>query len=49
MRQFFAEVLILACIGGLLGFLLGEVGMSWMNSLVQLSPPPFWVTFHVDH
>ncbi len=48
-RQFFVEVLILASIGGVLGYALGEVGMSWTNSLVQLSPPPFWVTFDVDH
>jgi predicted permease len=48
-RQFFTEVLILAAIGGTLGFGLGQVFMSWLDGLMQLSPPPFWVTFEVDH
>ncbi len=48
-RQFFVEVLVLAAIGGALGFALGDLGMASMNSLLQLSPPPFWVTFDVDH
>jgi predicted permease len=48
-RQFFVEVLILSSIGGVLGFGLGELGMRAMNGLMQLSPPPFWITFEVDH
>ena len=48
-RQFFVEVLVLAAIGGALGFALGDLGMASMNGLLQLSPPPFWVTFDVDH
>jgi predicted permease len=49
MRQFFTEVLILAAIGGALGFGLGEFFMSSLDGLMQLSPPPFWVRFDVDH
>jgi len=49
MRQFFTEVLILAAIGGGIGFGLGEFFVRSLDGLMQLSPPPFWVTFDVDH
>ncbi len=48
-RQFFVEVLILAAIGGVVGFGLGEFFMRSLDGLMQLSPPPFWVRFDVDH
>jgi len=48
-RQLIAEVLILASAGGLLGLGLGMLGVGWFDSVVEVNPPPFWITFGLDH
>ena len=48
-RQLMAEVLILALAGGAVGFGLGMAGIEWFKAVIQVSPPPFWITFGLDH
>ncbi len=47
--QFMTEVLILALAGGVLGFGLSEAGMKWFLSAITVDPPPFYITFNLDH
>ena len=48
-RQLMAEVLVLAFAGGVLGFGLGMLGVAWFNAVIVVNPPPFWITFDMDH
>ncbi|UCD23582.1 MAG: ABC transporter permease [Gemmatimonadota bacterium] len=48
-RQLLTEVLIVAIIGGLLGYVLGTQGVKWFTSMTAGNPPPFWITFDPDH
>ena len=48
-RQLMAEVLVLALAGGALGFALGMLGVAWFNAVIVVNPPPFWITFGLDH
>ena len=48
-RQLMAEVLVLAFVGGALGFALGMLGVRWFDTVVAISPPPFWITFDLDY
>jgi putative ABC transport system permease protein len=46
--QLFAEVLILAVIGGALGMVLSSLAMEWFLNAISVNPPPFWITFETD-
>jgi predicted permease len=48
-RQLMAEVLVLALVGGVLGFGLGVLGLQWFNVVIRTDPPPFWIRFDLDH
>ena len=48
-RQHLTEVLVLAAVGGVLGILLSIVGMRWFTQALTVNPPPFWITFELDH
>jgi putative ABC transport system permease protein len=48
-RQLMVEVLVLAAAGGALGFGFGLLGVRWFERAVALNPPPFWITFGLDH
>ena len=48
-RQLMAEVLVLALAGGVLGLCLGMLGLAWFNAVITVNPPPFWITFDMDH
>jgi predicted permease len=48
-RQHLTEVLVLATIGGGIGILLSVAGMRWFNQALSVNPPPFWITFDLDH
>ena len=48
-RQHLTEVLVLAVIGGILGILLSIAGMRWFTEALSVNPPPFWITFELDH
>jgi putative ABC transport system permease protein len=48
-RQLLTEVLILAVIGGLLGYALGTQGVKWFTAMTAGQPPPFWITFEPDY
>jgi predicted permease len=48
-RQLLTEVLVLASVGGLMGFLLGHAGIQWFKAVIAVNPPPFWITFEHDH
>jgi len=48
-RQLMAEVLVLAIAGGVLGFALGMLGVAWFKAVIVVNPPPFWITFDLDH
>jgi putative ABC transport system permease protein len=48
-RQHLTEVLVLATLGGGLGILLGMAGMRWFTRALSTNPPPFWITFGLDH
>jgi hypothetical protein len=43
------EVTVLALGGGVLGFALSEAAMAWFTSAITIDPPPFWITFGLDH
>jgi predicted permease len=47
--QLMTEVALLSVTGGALGFLLGLQGLKWFNMAVASEPPPFWITFDLDH
>jgi putative ABC transport system permease protein len=49
MMQLMVEVMVLALGGGLLGFALSEAAMAWFLSAITIDPPPFWITFGLDH
>jgi predicted permease len=42
-------VLLLAFLGGLLGFGLGTVGIEWFKAVIQVNPPPYWIQFDHDY
>ena len=48
-RQHLTEVLVLACAGAVLGILLSVVGVRWFTATLSANPPPFWITFDLDH
>lgn len=48
-RQHLTEVLVLASLGGGLGILLAIAGMRWFSQALSTNPPPFWITFDLDH
>jgi predicted permease len=47
--QLLTEVMVLAVLGGFLGFGLGEAGVRWFEAAVSIDPPPFWITFELDY
>jgi putative ABC transport system permease protein len=48
-RQHLTEVLVLALAGGVVGVLLSLLGMQWFAQSMSSNPPPFWITFELDH
>ena len=48
-RQLLTEVLVLAVIGGLLGYVMGAQGVKWFSAMTGGEPPPFWITFEPDY
>ncbi|MGH9309679.1 MAG: ABC transporter permease, partial [Vicinamibacterales bacterium] len=48
-RQHLTEVLVLATAGGAIGIILSVAGMRWFNQALSVNPPPFWITFDLDH
>jgi putative ABC transport system permease protein len=48
-RQLMVEVLLLALLGGTLGFGLGLLGLRWFNLVIRVDPPPYWIRFDLDH
>jgi predicted permease len=48
-RQHLTEVLVLAVAGGVVGVLLSVFGMQWFTRSLAVNPPPFWITFELDH
>jgi predicted permease len=48
-RQHLTEVVVLATAGAALGILLSVAGMRWFTSALSATPPPFWITFELDH
>jgi predicted permease len=47
--QLMTEVVMLAVLGGVLGFYLGVRGLDGFMNLTAAEPPPFFITFDVDH
>ncbi len=48
-RQLLTEVLILAVVGGMLGYGMGTQGVKWFTTMTAGEPPPFWITFEPDY
>jgi putative ABC transport system permease protein len=48
-RQHLTEVLVLAMVGAGIGALVSVVGMRWFIAAPAVNPPPFWITFDLDH
>ncbi len=48
-RQHLTEVLVLASAGAVIGILLSIFGMRWFTASLSVNPPPFWITFELDH
>ena len=48
-RQHLTEVLVLASPVRRLGILLSVVGVRWFTATLSANPPPFWITFELDH
>jgi predicted permease len=48
-RQHLTEVFVLATAGGLLGILISVFGMRAFTGAMSVNPPPFWITFELDH
>jgi putative ABC transport system permease protein len=49
LRQHLTEVLVLAVVGGGIGAVLSVFGMRWFVEALSVNPPPFWITFDLDH
>jgi putative ABC transport system permease protein len=47
--QLLTEVLLLAFIGGLVGFGLGTLGIEWFKRVIEVNPPPSWIRFDHDY
>ncbi len=48
-RQHLTEVLVLASAGAVIGIVLSIFGMRWFTAALSDTPPPFWITFELDH
>ena len=48
-RQHLTEVVVLASAGAVIGILLSVLGMRWFTAAMSVNPPPFWITFDLDH
>jgi predicted permease len=48
-RQHLTEVFVLAAAGGALGIVLSVLGMRLFTQALSVNPPPFWITFELDH
>ena len=48
-RQHLTEVFVLASAGALIGMLLSVFGVRWFIATLSANPPPFWITFELDH
>lgn len=48
-RQHLTEVVVLAVAGALVGIGLSVLGMRWFIQAMSVNPPPFWITFELDH
>jgi predicted permease len=48
-QQLLSEVMVLALIGGVVGIFMAYVGIGWFVSAISVDPPPFWITFQIDH
>jgi putative ABC transport system permease protein len=48
-QQLMSEVVALALAGGVLGVGMAYAGMTWFESAIAVDPPPFWMTFGIDH
>ncbi len=48
-RQHLTEVLVLASAGAVIGIVLSIFGMRWFTAALSGNPPPFWITFELDH
>jgi len=48
-QQLLSEVMVLASVGGVLGIGLSYMGIGWFVSAISVDPPPFWITFGLDH
>lgn len=48
-RQHLTEVLVLAMAGAIVGVLLSVLGVRWFTASLSANPPPFWITFDLDH
>jgi putative ABC transport system permease protein len=48
-RQHLTEVLVLASAGAVVGTLLSVLGVRWFTGSLAANPPPFWITFELDH
>ena len=48
-RQHLTEVVVLATAGAAIGILLSVAGMRWFTSALSETPPPFWISFELDH
>jgi putative ABC transport system permease protein len=49
LRQHLTEVFVLAATGAGIGIVLSIAGMRWFTDSLSQNPPPFWVTFELDH
>jgi predicted permease len=47
--QMLTEVIVLAAGGAAVGMLLSAGAMQWFLSAIAANPPPFWITFELDH
>ena len=48
-RQHLTEVVVLASAGAAVGILLSTAGMRWFIATLSVNPPPFWISFELDH
>jgi predicted permease len=49
LRQHLTEVVVLATVGGAIGIMLSIFGMRWFTEALSVNPPPFWISFGLDH
>ncbi len=47
--QMLTESIVLAAGGAVLGMLLSAGAMQWFLGAISINPPPFWITFELDH